>query len=83
MKSPTGCHYLNRQKIKIMLEKAQKELEKIESRRASIKNEFSRERAIWDDIAEELLDCDGGKKQKFWELVMDLYDKKYTQNENQ
>lgn len=67
-----------------MLEKAKKELEKIESRRASLKNEFSRNQAIWYDIAAEISEHhpDGGKKLKFWELVMELYQKKYSNGEN-
>lgn len=59
-----------------MLEDAQKELEKIEYLQRTWDSEFMRQQAIWEKIVIKI-NSHTGEKQKFWELVMDLYHKKY------
>ena len=58
------------------MEQEQKELEKIEHQKRTWKSKFSREQAIWDEIAMQINSCTG-RKQEYWGRVMDLYKEKY------
>lgn len=51
-------------------------LMRIEYRKKSWNTKFIREREIWMEIASEI-NGNKGRKQAFWERVMDLYHKKY------
>lgn len=59
------------------MEEERKELEKIEYKKRTWKNKFSRELYIWEEIAENINGYTG-KKRKYWERVMDLYKEKYS-----
>ena len=58
------------------MEQEQKELEKIEYQKRTWKSEIFRERETWQEIAMQI-NGHTGKKQKYWNRVMDLYNKKY------
>jgi hypothetical protein len=59
-----------------LLEQAKKELEKIEYKKRTWKSDLMREMDIWECIACEI-NSYTGKKQKYWLLVMDLFNEKY------
>ena len=58
--------------------KAIRDLQKIEDRQSSWKSKFAREMEIWEDIAMQINSTKGEEKEH-WEVVMDLYNKKYRQ----
>ena len=60
-----------------VINKAKKKLEDIENSKKSWKSEFARNHDIWETIAEELNSCKTEGDEFFWELVMDMYNKKY------
>lgn len=62
-----------------MRELAQIELDKIEYKKRTWKNDFIRKHEIWEEIAMNI--CEG-KNLRFWNLVMKLYHEKYRTNEN-
>ena len=59
-----------------MKEKAQKELERIESKRRTWKTDLVNQIEMWEEIAMEINSTTGEEKQ-YWKMVMDLYNKKY------
>lgn len=63
-----------------ILEKAEKQLAKIEHQKRTWKSQFIREHEIWSEIAMNLNSPD--EDAEFWGLVMDLYNKKYSNNES-
>lgn len=63
-----------------ILEKAEKQLAKIEHQKRTWKSQFYREQEIWSEIAMNL-NCPD-EDSEFWGLVMDLYNKKYRNNES-
>jgi len=58
---------------------AKKELKRIEYSKRTWKNKFIREQEIWDEIALQLCGDDDGWEKDYWEIVMELYHKKYSQ----
>ena len=58
------------------MEQEQKELENIEHQKRTWKSKIFREKEIWLEIAMQI-NSHTGKKQKCWNRVMDLYNKKY------
>ena len=62
--------------MKEKIEKAKKELQEIEYENRTWESKFMREQSIWDEIAMQI-NSYTGEKQKYWELVMDLYKAKY------
>jgi hypothetical protein len=53
-----------------------KELEKIENKFKTYRNEFGRDMRMWEAIAMQI-NSHTGNKQKFWNRVMDMFKEKY------
>lgn len=64
-----------------ILDKAKKKLASIEKYYKGCKSEFGRIESIWGNIVQELNDCRTEEDERFWELVVDLYHKKYNNQE--
>lgn len=60
--------------------RAKKTLERIEFKKRTFKCDFARKWAIWEVISFKIT-IHEGKKYLFWCEVMDLYNKKYRNNE--
>lgn len=68
-----------------ILEKAEKQLAKIEHQKRTWKSDSYREHEIWSEIAMHLNSALGARDKEdegFWTNVMDLFNKKYRNNES-
>jgi hypothetical protein len=64
------------------MENEQRELEEIEYRNRTWKNEFLREHSIWEQIAMQINSNEHTDEERaYWGRVMDLYHKKYRGND--
>jgi hypothetical protein len=64
---------------KDMLIEAKKELKRIEHDKRTWKSKFIREQEIWDEIAIQVCSNYEGWEKAYWDLVAELYHKKYSQ----
>jgi len=58
------------------MEEERKELERIEHQKRTWKSKIYRNMEIWKEIAMQI-NSNTGKKRKYWNRVMDLYNEKY------
>ena len=58
------------------MESEKKELERIEHKNRTWRNQFMKEQSIFDEISMQINSCTG-KEQKYWCRVMDLFKQKY------
>ena len=66
---------------KDIIREAKKELKRIEYSKRTWKNKFIREHEIWEEISLNLCSNYESWEKDYWEHVMELYHKKYTNND--